>query len=106
MRIILALIPATIEYCGGHKVDKMLETHITIFFEKLGAHGAPKPEWGIRDGWQSYVAHLLSWCSGVEISALEVGNFVDCRKGCSYTAQGASLLKQRSLVTNNLLAHR
>ncbi|KAI7842903.1 hypothetical protein COHA_003415 [Chlorella ohadii] len=67
VRILVKLLPQSIAYIGANEEagggNRISEEQIKTYLEKtLG--DAPRPQWGVPNGWYSYVAELFSWALG------------------------------------------
>jgi hypothetical protein len=63
---------------GGNRLS---ERQIRDFLEFLG--DAPEPEWGLPEGWGTYISELFSWAVGKRISREQAA-------GCARRKQGKS----------------
>lgn len=80
LRILVKLVPESSLYApgGGASADdvgggsnRVSEDQIKAFFRAILAPEAPQPVWGLPDGWGSYVAELVTWLTGREITRHE-----------------------------------
>ncbi|KAL4443494.1 hypothetical protein ABPG75_011231 [Micractinium tetrahymenae] len=67
VRILVKLLPQSIGYIGANEEagggNRISEEQIKNYLEKtLGE--APRPQWGVPNGWFSYVAELFTWALG------------------------------------------
>ncbi|EFN58193.1 hypothetical protein CHLNCDRAFT_142040 [Chlorella variabilis] len=67
VRILVKLLPQSIAYIGANEEagggNRISEEQIKNYLEKtLG--DAPRPPWGVPNGWYSYVSELFSWALG------------------------------------------
>lgn len=67
VRILVKLLPQSIGHIGANEEagggNRISEEQIKNYLEKtLG--DAPRPNWGVPNGWYSYVAELFSWAMG------------------------------------------
>ncbi len=99
LRVMTALMPkikhfvANIGYASVHKVSEdnihfVLDCVLGI--QSLGAlsvsvTGAPRPVWGLPQGWSDFIAELCTWATGKEITAEDMRRVAIRKPGCQWS---------------------
>ncbi|KAK9842895.1 hypothetical protein WJX74_004055 [Apatococcus lobatus] len=96
VRILVKLIPHSVDHIatseeggGGNRIS---EEQIKVYLDStLG--DAPRPAWGIPNGWGDYVAVLFSWATGVPITRDQAMRCAKREPGRSWEALDSELAK-------------
>ena len=96
VRILIKIFPQTYETLAvvqhGHPNSRSSEEDIKDYLHGVLGE-APRPEWGLPDGWGSYLAALFTWAKGTPVTREEAMACADRKPGRRWEVIDAELQK-------------
>jgi len=96
VRILIKIFPQTYETLAvvqhGHANSRSSEEDIKDYLHGVLGE-APRPEWGLPDGWGSYLAALFTWAKGTPVTREEAMACADRKPGRRWEVIDAELQK-------------